>query len=381
MAPPSERPTVPPLTSLRFFAAMVVLIFHYDPDKFSLLPGFFQSWLETGYEAVTFFFILSGFILSYVYAEADFSRRGTLRAFFFARIGRLAPAYYVALLVALPFYLEEALGEGDLPLRELGLHMALVLTGFQAWWPDSATVWNPPAWSMSVEWFFYLLFPLALFATRRMAPTLLLPAALLLVAAVSGFRIWVMNPLVDQNAEEWANLASFFPLFHLPQFLFGLALGRVYLLGPRPSSALAAGMFPSGAIGLMILFIDLDMLPDHVRSNAVLVVFFGLLIYGAATSGHFAYRALSPAPLVFLGNASYAIYALHEPIALWWDAYGPAKLGYPLPTWADFPLYTGLVILLAALCYRYVETPLRRRIRRWGGAPERRAAFSGARKA
>jgi peptidoglycan/LPS O-acetylase OafA/YrhL len=372
MAAPPERPSIPPLTSLRFFAAMVVVAFHYEPEKFLLLPGFFKSWLETGYEAVTFFYVLSGFILYYVYAEADFSRRGRLRAFFAARIARLAPAYYVALLIALPFYLDEALSEGDLPMSELGLHMALVLTGLQAWWPDAAVVWNPPAWSMSVEWFFYLLFPLALVAARRIAPTVLVPGALILVAAVSGFRLWVMEPIADADPENWRNLASFFPLFHLPQFLFGLALGRVHLLGPKPSPALAAGMFAAGAIGLMALFLDLDELPGHARSNAVLVVFFGLLICGGATAGHFAYRFLSRAPLVFLGNASYAIYALHEPIGLWWDAHGPAGHGVRLPTWLDFPLHAALVIVVAALCYRYVETPLRRRIRRWGGVAEAR---------
>jgi peptidoglycan/LPS O-acetylase OafA/YrhL len=372
-APHRPIAPIPPLTSLRFFAAMVVVAFHYEPEKFSLLPGFFQSWLETGYEAVTFFYVLSGFILCYVYAESDFARRGSLHAFFAARIGRLAPAYYLALLVALPFYLQEALGEDDLPLDELGLHIALVLTGLQAWWPDAAVVWNPPAWSMSVEWFFYLLFPLALIVARRLPPTVLLPAALILVAAVSGFRLWFLDQLADANPEAWRNLASFFPPLHLPQFLFGMALGRVYVQGPRPSPALAAGMFAAGALGLMALFLDLDELPGHARSNAVLVVFFGLLIYGAGTAGHFAYRLLSQAPLVFLGNASYAIYALHEPLGLWWDAYGPAGFGIRLPTWLDFPLHAGLVIALAALCYRYVETPLRRRIRRWGGADTRAA--------
>lgn len=363
---------IPPLTSLRFFAAMLVVVFHYEPDKFAALPGFFQSWLETGYEAVTFFFVLSGFILAHVYADTDFSRRGSLRAFMFARIGRLAPAYYVALLIALPFYLTEALGEGDLPIDELALHIALVLTALQAWWPDAAVVWNPPAWSMSVEWFFYLVFPLALASTRRLPATLLLPGSLILVAVVAAFRLWALDPVAGEEPDPWSNLAAFFPLMHLPQFLFGVALGRVYAQGPKPPPALAAGMFAAGLLGLMILFINLDELPGHIRSNAVLVIFFGMLIYGAATGGHFAYRALAPVPLVFLGNASYSIYALHEPIAMWWEKYAPAVLGANRPIWIDFPLYTGLVILLAALCYRFVETPLRRRIRAWGKpAPDR----------
>jgi peptidoglycan/LPS O-acetylase OafA/YrhL len=365
---------IPPLTSLRFFAAAVVVAFHYDPDRFSLLPGFFQSWLETGYEAVTFFYVLSGFILCYVYAEADLSRRGSLRSFFAARIARLAPAYYLALLIALPFYLEETLEEDGPTPGTLVLHFALVTSALQAWWPEAALAWNPPAWSMSVEWFFYLLFPLALAIARRLKPTWLLPGSLILVAAVAAFRLWVMDPLADDDPDAWASFAAYFPLFHLPQFLFGIALGRTYLLGPKPSPGLAAGMFAAGVIGLMILFMDLDELPGHVRSNAVLVVFFGLLIFGAATGGHFAHRALSLPVLVVLGNISYAIYALHEPVALWWEAYGPARFGLRLPTWMDFPLYAALVIVLAGLCYRFVETPLRRRIRRWGGIGARAAA-------
>jgi len=363
---PVRPPAIPPLTSLRFFAAALVVAFHYDPNRFTALPGFFQSWLETGYEAVTFFFILSGFILSYVYADADFSRRANLRAFFIARFGRLAPAYFLALLVALPLFAINALDEDAGPLRDTIAHGVLVLTALQSWWPPAAVAWNPPAWSMSVEWFLYAAFPLALFLSRRIPAAALLPGSLALVAAVSAFRLVVMDPLAAENPGAWGNLAAFFPLFHLPQFLFGVALGRVHLHGPKVAPALAAGLFAAGAVGLMILFLDRDALPAHVRSNAVLVIFFGLLIFGAAQDGHFAYRMLSARPLVFLGQASYAIYALHEPVALWWDEIGPAVHGVKLPPALDFLLYGAILVGAAALCYRYLETPLRRRIRRWG---------------
>lgn len=356
---------IPPLTSLRFFAAMVVVVFHYNPDKFATLPGVFQSWLETGYEAVTFFFVLSGFVLYYVYAESGFAQRGSLRRFLYARFGRLAPAYFLALAIALPIYLEESLGEGDLTSAQLAVHIALVLTALQSWWPDAALAWNPPSWSMSVEWFFYLTFPLTLPLVRRLAPTLLLPGTLVLVATVAALRLWMLDPLAEDDPETWSNFASFFPVLHLPQFLFGMALGRVYAIGPRPAPALAAGMFAAGLLGLMALFMNLDDLPGHIRSNAVLVIFFGMLIYGAATAGHAAYRALSVAPLVFLGDASYAVYALHEPIAAWWERLAPRLIGENPSSWIDFPIYIGLVVALAGLCYRYVETPLRRRIRRW----------------
>jgi peptidoglycan/LPS O-acetylase OafA/YrhL len=246
------------------------------------------------------------------------------------------------------------------------LHGALVLTSLQSWWPPAALAWNPPGWSLSVEWFLYAMFPLLMLAVRRVPPGLLIARVFALVACVSAFRVLVMAPLVEEDADAWYSFAQFFPIFHLPQFLFGVALAQLHRLGPRPSPGVASWMFAGGIIGLMVLFATLDDAPGWLRSDAVLVAFFGLLILGAAQEGHIAHRVLSARPLVFLGNVSFAVYALHQPLATWWETLVGTAAGKPLLDLIEFPLYTAFVLAFSALCYRFIETPLRRRIRRWG---------------
>jgi peptidoglycan/LPS O-acetylase OafA/YrhL len=370
----ADRPNIPPLTTLRFFAAMVVVVTHYDPERFARLPDFFQSWLETAYEAVTFFFILSGFVLTYIHDELRWTGR-SLRAFFVARFSRLFPAYYFALLVALYFYVGDLLEDGQ-SLGRFLLNSALVLTSLQAWWPPSALAWNPPAWSLSVEWFLYAMFPLLIIAVRRTPPGLLLARALALVVVVSAFRILVMEPLKEEDYDTWHNFAQFFPLFHLPQFLLGMALARMHLDGQRPSPAVAAWMFLAGVLGLMVVLATGEEIPGWVRCEAVLGVLFGLVILGAAQEGHLASRVLAWRPLVFLGNVSFAVYLLHGPVELWWEWFREARFEEPLPDMVEFPIYIGLVLVTAIFSYLAIERPLRRRLRRWAAAGPRDPAHA-----
>ena len=365
----ADRPPIPPLTSLRFFAAAIVVAYHYEPERFTRVPEFLRSWLETGYEAVTFFFMLSGFVLAYVYHPTGPGPAITsLRAFFIARFGRLFPAYYVSLLLALPFFVVPGFfQEGETPSPHIVSDALLVLTGLQTWWPPAALAWNPPGWSVSVEWFMYGTFPVILWATRNVSAGRLLVGSFVIVVVVALFRVNVMKPLVEEDAQTWYHFAEFFPLFHLPQFVFGMAVGRVHLESARLPPAMAAWLFAAGLAGLMILFVDLHSLPSRMRSNALLVTFFAMMIVGAANPGHFAYRVLSAPALLYLGDISYSIYAVHQPLEFWWEWTGPLAFDVRMPASVDFMIFFVIVLVAAALCYRFVEMPLRRRIRRWGG--------------
>ena len=365
---PADRPAIPPQTALRFFAAAVVVTFHYNPDRFVNLPGFFRNWLETGYEAVTFFFVLSGFVLSYVYTGPGASgREQSLRAFFVARIARLAPAFYLSLAIALPLFALDTFAWGGPPVFQFVVHGLLVLFFVQSWWPPAALAWNPPGWSLAVEWFLYLAFPLIARLSRSARGGTFLAFAFVLAAATSAFRVLVMEPLVEKDF-AWHNFAQFSPLFHLPQFIFGMALGRMHLAGPKPPPWVAAAMFVAGIAGLMAVLGEFALVPHWLRADAVLAVLYGLVILGAARPGHLFYRALSLRPLIYLGEISFSIYILHDPIAMWWEPLVLEVFGAPLPTIVDFPLYVTVVLAVSALSFRYVETPMRRRIRRWSGA-------------
>ncbi len=96
------------LTSLRFFAALLVLLYHCAlraKITYASMAWWFRGLVANGIEAVGFFFVLSGFVLAYnYYAPEETGIRGGSVAFWKGRIARIYPAYFVALLIALPAF-------------------------------------------------------------------------------------------------------------------------------------------------------------------------------------------------------------------------------------------------------------------------------------
>src|ERR1700761_5502055 len=154
------RPQLKVLTSLRFFAAALVVLFHVQVSGTLVAgPWWYRNFAGIGFIGVNCFFVLSGFILVYTYAGKPISAR----RFWQARFARVYPAYLFSLLVTAPlfFYVMRVL---HLPLfawseRHLTAAMLLTVGLLQAWVPQAALTWNPVCWSLSAEAFFYLVFP------------------------------------------------------------------------------------------------------------------------------------------------------------------------------------------------------------------------------
>jgi peptidoglycan/LPS O-acetylase OafA/YrhL len=344
------RPTIKPLTSFRFLAALVVVIFHYDRSH-SLFP---LTVADFGYEAVTFFFVLSGFILTYTHGldEGLNVSRGEFAAL---RLTRVLPAYILALIVAFPFFLAGNLRIGLQSSFWLGVFT--VPSMLQSWWPPAALLWNPPAWSLSNELFFYAIFPALWNLSRRLPPLILTIAAYTAVVAGS-----LVRSIIPENTIGWENFSAYFPLLNLPQFFLGVTLGRLFL---------RKGISPtSNAIFLVsiLLVISVAALKGDFRwlaSNASLCLVFGLLIYSLAGLEQQLRHLLSSRYLVILGEASYAIYILHLPIWLWWDRIVRVWANLQLPLIVDFLSYLVLVILSSLLVMAFVEKPARARVSKW----------------
>jgi peptidoglycan/LPS O-acetylase OafA/YrhL len=209
MSAPAARPPLPILTSLRFFAAAEVVVYHYSADL-SIPTDFFSGLAAGGYEAVTFFFVLSGFILTYVYTSArerDSFINVSTSEFWKARIARISPAYFLGLLLLLPSFVYSALIAKILPIELFILGLLLVPVFLQAWWPPAALLWNIPAWSLSIECFFYALFPALAHATARLSRNHLVIAAYFIVVAMTLVRSVMVQPsVIPLKSEAWHNL-------------------------------------------------------------------------------------------------------------------------------------------------------------------------------
>lgn len=329
------RPNIAALTSSRFIAALAVVIFHYDKNQ-QLFP---MGVCTFGYGAVTFFFILSGFILTYTHGTPG-GLNVSIRRFTQSRLLKILPAYYLALIIALPFLLS-ALHRGAV---DWGLLLVPAL--LQSWFPPAALYWNIPAWSLSNEIFFYALFPAIWWAFRRASPITLIASTFGMILAVDVLRAAL------PTTEYWFNFSAYFPLFTLPQFMLGVAMGRLYLLrGAMPQSN-AVFITTSAALCIIVAL--------QMTNSAVLSLVFGLMIYAMADLKGYALNVMSVRPLVALGNASYALYILHVPVWLWWDRIARVMLHLDWPAGLDFAAYLFVAVGLSIAVTSYLERPIMR---------------------
>lgn len=338
-APKAENHLIKPLTSIRFFAALAVVIFHSGASFVSVnphVPSPLKTLLLNGYVGVTFFFVLSGFILQLTY-RGRITGLGPVKKFGIARFARLYPAYALAVLAMAPFVTVK--GWGDVPQFLL----------LQSWIPYGAlgwSTWNMPTWTLSVELFFYLCFPLLSRAvsaagTRWLAGLILV---LLCFDAITASSAVVDNAKVAFGWMHWTPI----PLLRLPEFVIGICaaeLSKRRIRLPIPSWILAvvlvAGLCLSGN--------------PHMSAFATAMA---VLLISAVAGDHgsrFA-KALSARWLVLLGGASYSLYLMHQPVH------------FAIVTWlgaskAMVALQYPILIIGSVVVFLYYEEWAREKIR------------------
>ena len=343
----------------------VDLVALYFGTKFTTFPGnFLNIATSAGHEAVTFFFVLSGFILTYVYAGAS-EAEGIAVAksdFWWARFARLAPTFYLGLLASIPFFLYSVFVVHSLALSQLVSSLLLAPTFLQAWWPPVVYLWNFPSWSLSVEFFFYALFPLLLAAAALVPRKQLLFLAISLVVVTAYGRAAILDAY-ETAADPAHTFAIYFPPLSLPQFILGIALGRLFLYGPPLSPRACKAILLLGLVGVVTMFGWQSDLPQWLAwtrtETGTVGLLFGAIIFGAAGAAG-SFRFLESRAMVFLGEASYSMYILHIPVSLWWRWVAINVLHVDPPPLLNFAVMVALVIGVAALNQAYLEPPLRR---------------------
>lgn len=343
------------LTGARFFAAAFVVCYHYAKPFYAGMPQPLTNIAETGYTAVGFFFILSGFVMTYSYMTPDGRMRGSVSSFWAARIARIYPAYLAAFIIAAPFNISNSthLNGGALASAKLLLGGSAVLSLLQAWTPWTAWYWNYPAWSLSVEAFFYLSFPflvpLAARLSRKQCLTLL-PVVWLSALAVPAV-FCAGHASLATPVFGGAQLAlEVNPLLRLPEFLMGILLGRVFVSGKvlRPQWLVLPGI---AAVFALLSFSS--SIPRPLIANGLAAPLSAVVILGLAHGKGWLAQFLSLGPLVLLGEASYGIYIFQSPVA--------SLVGIDRAT-AD-PLRTVVFITgllaLSVTFFKYFEQPVR----------------------
>ena len=342
-------------------------LYHFVPqDAFlttqrpsGILSGFFGA----GYVGVDFFFLLSGFILTYSHGLQSERWGVSVKRFYFARFARIYPAYLLTLILAVLLFFGTFRS-----LRHLAI-LPVDLLMLQAWSARTILFLNIPTWTISCEVFFYALFPFLLLrlkpSSRPVALGWVAVLWLLLVAFASAvlYRQFGLRWSLWAPEQPSALVFVMNPLAMFPQFLAGILLGWIQLrfpLGPR------AGLWTalSGSAVVLVCMFFAQHLPDTLLRSGLLLPGFAAALLGLATRNGFS-RILGAAPLVLLGEASYVFYLLHYLFDRWLSDRFHAGESFLDALWKS-----AILLLVSIAVQIAVERPARRRLMRWWDSRE-----------
>jgi peptidoglycan/LPS O-acetylase OafA/YrhL len=332
-----RRTHVDAIDGLRAFAVLAVVGFH---TVLHAVAGPAPAWAGCGARGVDLFFVISGFCLAYPYLRA-FRATGALEIgygrFFVRRLVRIAPPYWIALLLFAALSLT-AFGLPTAPWAHPGSPQALRELGLDAAFLTNASpAYDASFWTLGIEMRWYLLFPLLLrlYARSRLAFFALGAAAY----ASYFFSPW---PISDEGT--------------LPCFMFGIVAADLRLTRPawRRFAPAAAALALGAAVWSQARTLEID----HGDPRWHLAAF---LLVVASEAAPFE-RILRAAPLAFTGAASYSLYLVHQPVldGLAFAGAGPA-LATAAALGAGFAFYAAVERpLLDARFRRPVEAALGR---------------------
>ncbi|WP_412850291.1 acyltransferase family protein [Chryseobacterium sp. PMSZPI] len=328
------------ITFTRFLAAMAIVISHFNKDLFLYKINYISNIFLHANVGVSYFFILSGFIMIVAYHKKD---KIQYFDYYKNRFARIYPLYILGLLLYLV-------------TRSSNFNWYdgfLYLLGLQSWIPGKAMVLNFPGWSISVEFLFYLIFPILynyLYSKGNKSIWVVTIIIWIITQVFSNF--YFSSSYYQGPHTESHELLYYFPLMHINEFLIGNLAGIFFVKNHRQKNY---------DLPIILLFLSmlclLIFVPIFYHNGFMALLFIPLIILISWNNGWLT-KLFSLKPLEYLGEASYAVYITHIPVlyilreVLKWRKY---ELDIDNVFW----IYMIVVILISVLFYQFIEKPLR----------------------
>jgi len=351
------------LTSLRLIAALMVVIHH---ARGNLLP---LKVIVPAVEAVSFFFVLSGFILTYSHHKREYS----LRSFYTARLARIMPATVLSIVVIMVLN-QQAPNPGNPQAMAVTVSNLLMI---QAWIPIPSYYFalNAVAWSVSVELGFYLLFPLL---QRRLqqknGQIIIILVPLIIATLLFLICLWYNLPFDARPGHEqatWIGLAYINPLSRLKEFTFGMLAGIAYIRLKEQNSKILKNktILSIAEFALIgILAVGFFNVSAPITKNPTLIsvflyqiamgAMFGAMITVFAAGEGLISKGLNKRWLQIGGEISFSIYLFH-PILIMLQNKHTWLLDWA-PVRTRFPIMLIIISGVSYIVWRWFEQPMRR---------------------
>lgn len=283
-----DRRELYPLTGLRGLAALAVLAYHCwgSPNSNGL-----RLEISHGYLAVDLFFMLSGFVLAYVYRFTFRHDRSwtRIRKFLWARFSRIYPVHLATLLLLLPLYGSQGFSGGSL-INNLFFSQIFF---------ETSLTWNASAWSISAEWYAYLLFPfIAIPLIERLLP--------LSSVAIVGFCLVPEATLVLSLGHGDIARTPIVLVRALPEFMTGMLIYRCF------ASNWLIRVWKSDS-AFLLCFALIIAIAAFNRTDLPIVALLAVLLLCCAHNRKHVAAVLGGVPILFFGRISYSLYMVQAP--------------------------------------------------------------------
>ncbi len=347
------------LTFTRFIAILVVLFFHGGGGVYLRAINVFpiSPILISATTSVTYLYVLSGFVMSLVnYRPKEKFDTGR---YWTARFVRLYPLYLISFLLVCYYYFDS--------IAQIKLQKTLVnVFVLQAWVPQYAQSFNYASWSMTVEFFFYAVFPFfTLWAYRQSTKKLIWVSII----------VWFVSQMIHNTLwvgffPEYENFLVYFPLLHLSSFILGAVGGIWYLREGRErenkhsttllvfiGSVLLASAYT-------VVSSEITKFPHGLQlMTGLLAPVLTIVIVALALDKSRLSTFLNYPALVALGETSYGLYILHVPVIwIYQRALENSSLANPQLIF-DYT-FLPLMITVGLLIHFYIDQPLRSWLRK-----------------
>ena len=370
-----HKQILPILDLFRLFAALLVVLVHYE-----IIFGQFVVYGSLGTTALSWFFILSGFIITYSYP--DFDSFSDLKRFYVHRFIRIYPVYFLAVLVSAIFVSGGVTALGDQFFeqvrRPFEISYDLPQVKDSEFWAISALrhltftqslssvetlklVFNGPLWSLVLEVYFYLAFPLLLILLKPMKSLSRIAIALIFGYVLQFFLIEYFLPDVESFNVMNLNVPIYTnPAIRGLEFVFGMLLYKAFALLPsitREEKHTSTPLFMAIFGYLLINAVGENFIPYQYSMFFSAVPVVALLVFILART-HWYPVGMGNKLCLWAGGISYVLYCFH------WPLMEMIRFWNLVPQSIAFPYHLIILILflflVSHLIYRWIETPIRR---------------------
>lgn len=378
-----HRRHLPALTGIRFVAILHIFCFHlwvlFDMKKspgmenilrdMNDLPAPLFTAIANGWMSTSFFFLLSGFILAYLYWDKDGQLSIPKKTFWLTRAIRIYPIHLILMLITLLMTTAYQLSLGTSPGLLVASGLATI-TLTQAWYPDFVPIWSWPTWTISALVFLYAVLPFLLPRLAKLSrpASILLLCALPFISLIPTAIYALYFPVGTEAPQFWKIFIGSTPLFWLAHFIAGILLTKVCnfaraanVSGPASGSWFAWGDLALLAVVLLACTQQIEEPFKFFLRHGLMMPLYIVIIVDLARGNGIAARLFSLPGTGFLGETGFSIFIWQNFVLMMCGAFIMFN-----PEAGQHQFFWALVctILLGIVSTYLIEKPIARKLRR-----------------